>query len=111
MKSLVLLVATLALSLGLAIAPGLAPASPSAWAGGVQPMPAATTKKPPKASATPSGTSSATPAPAPTGKSAVEEEGDRWLQLAVVGGGGLLAAVLVFFGIGALLRRRPRPEH
>ncbi|PZQ50540.1 MAG: hypothetical protein DI570_25380, partial [Phenylobacterium zucineum] len=65
-------------------------------------------KKTPKAkpTATPTPTPPS-PTPSPT-RTAAEIEGDRWVQLALIAGGGLLAAVLVFFAIGALLRHRPR---
>jgi hypothetical protein len=70
--------------------------------------PAKTTKPKPKPSATP------TPSPSATAtarhRTAADEEGDRWVQLALVAGGGLLGAVALFFGIGALLRRRPKPR-
>lgn len=66
---------------------------------------APTKKKTPKPTATPSPTPAST---TPTGRarSAADEDGDRWVQLAMIAGGGLLGSVLVFFGIGALLRRR-----
>jgi len=72
--------------------------------------PAKTTKPKPKPSVTP------TPTPPPSAtatsrrRTAADEEGERWVQLALVAGGGLLGAVILFFGIGALLRRRPRPR-
>jgi hypothetical protein len=46
----------------------------------------------------------------PRGRTAADEEGERWVQLAFVAGGGLLGAVALFFCIGALLRRRPKPR-
>jgi hypothetical protein len=70
--------------------------------------PAKTTKPKPTATPTP------TPSPSSTAttrrRTAADEEGDRWVQLALVAGGGLLGAVILFFGVGALLRRRPKPR-
>ncbi len=111
MKTVTALVSTLVLVLGcgLVLAGGPILTAP-AYAAGLHPAPEATKKKTTKAKPKPTPTptpSTATPAPTPT-RSAVDIEGDRWVQLAVIAGGGLLAAVGVFFGIGALLRRKPR---
>ena len=115
MKPLVVGLAALALALTLGLN---APARPAQAepAGGIvlqHVLPAAPSKttkpKPkPKPSATP--TPSASPTATPRGRTAADEEGERWVQLALVVGGGLLGAVALFFTIGALLRRRPRPR-
>ncbi|HEY3340072.1 MAG TPA: hypothetical protein VGK18_16355 [Propionicimonas sp.] len=113
MKPLVAGLAALALALTLGLS---APARPAKAdpAGGVVPQhalpaaPSKTTKPKPKPSATPTPSPSATATP--RGRTAADEEGERWVQLALVAGGGLLGAVALFFGIGALLRRRPRPR-
>ena len=73
-------------------------------------------KAAPKAAAKPAAKPKATPTPTPTPtsartRSAADIEGERWVQLAVIAGGGLLAAVIAFFVIGALLRRKPRPPY
>lgn len=73
-----------------------------------QPLPAESTKKKRKKKASASATPTPMPSSTPTPRSAADEEGDRWLMLAAIAGGGLLVAVLVFFALGALLRRRPR---
>lgn len=67
-------------------------------------------KKTPKAKATPKPTPTPTPASTPTvrPRSAAEIEGDRWVQIATIAGGGMLGCVALFFAIGALLRRKPR---
>jgi len=113
-KPLVAAFAALALALSLGLG---APAPPAqADSGGVvvqqHVLPEAPKKTPkPKPSKTPS--PSATPAastPTARPRTAAEEEGDRWVQIALVVGGGLLGCVIVFFGIGAVLRRRPRPR-
>jgi hypothetical protein len=110
-----LLAAVAALALALTLGLGIPAPSARADSGVVVQqhlLPAAPQKtskaKPPK-------TASPTPTPVvatPTTRtrSAAEEEGDRWVQIALVAGGGLLGCVIVFFGIGALLRRRPRPR-
>ena len=72
--------------------------------------PTKTTKPKPKPSVTPTPTPSPSATTTTRGRSAADEEGDRWVQLALVAGGGLLGAVALFFGIGALLRRRPKPR-
>lgn len=46
----------------------------------------------------PAPTPSSSPAPRP------DPEGDRWIQLAIVGGGSLLGAVTLFMVIGGLIR-------
>lgn len=101
---------TLALSLGLGGPAPSAEAGPGAGVVQQYLLPAApqkTTKAKPQKTPSPSPTpAAATPTARP--RSAAEEEGDRWVQIALVAGGGLLGCVLVFFGIGALLRRRPR---
>ncbi|HSK34894.1 MAG TPA: hypothetical protein VK903_15540 [Propionicimonas sp.] len=117
MKPLVAGLAALALALSL----GLSAPAPAAQAdpGGVvaqHVLPAAPTKttkpkpkpKPTKPSATPSPTPE-TSTVART-RTAAEEEGERWVQIAMVAGGGLLGCVAIFFAIGAFLRRRPRPR-
>lgn len=72
---------------------------------GAHPAPEATKKKKAKPTASPT----ATPTPAapratvPT-RRPVDAEGERWVQIAMFAGGGLLAAVLGFFAIGSVLR-------
>ena len=110
MKLVAMLVATLVLAVGVGVAASGHPASGQpAYAAGAYPVPEATKKTPkPKKTPTPAVMpSSVAPTFAPT-RRPVDDEGDRWVQLALVGGGGLLAAVLAFFGIGALLRHRSR---
>ncbi|MEA4945130.1 MAG: hypothetical protein VB080_11920 [Propionicimonas sp.] len=58
----------------------------------------------PGASATPTPTPSYSYTPRP------DPEGDRWLQLAIYGGGGLLGAVILFMIIGSLLRLKYRRQ-
>jgi len=113
-KPLVAAFAALALALSLGLG---APAPPAqADSGGVvvqQHVLPEAPKKTPKAKPSKTPSPSATPSAAtPTARprSAAEEEGDRWVQIALVVGGGLLGCVIVFFGIGAVLRRRPRPR-
>ena len=112
MKPLVAAVAALALALSLGLGVPAPPAQ--ADSGGVvvsQHVLPEAPKKTPKAKPSKSPSPSATPAastPTARPRSAAEEEGDRWVQIAMVVGGGLLGCVLVFFGIGAVLRRRPR---
>ena len=113
MKPLVVGLAALALALTLGLS---APARPAQAdpAVGVVPQhvlpaaPSKTTKPKPKPSATPTPTPS--PTASPRGRTAADEEGERWVQLALLIGGGLLGAVAIFFAAGALLRRRPRPR-
>jgi hypothetical protein len=117
MKPLVAGLAALALALSL----GLSAPAPAAQAdpGGVvaqHVLPAApskTTKPKPKPKPTkPSATPTPTPEVSTVGRTrtAAEEEGERWVQIAMVAGGGLLGCVAIFFAIGAFLRRRPRPR-
>ncbi len=61
------------------------------------------TKKP-TAKASPS----ASPSPSPSVRRPVDEEGDRWVNLAVIAGSGLMGTVVAFLIAGALLRRRGR---
>lgn len=105
MKSVAILFTALVLALGAGVVVSSAATAPPAQAAGLQPVPEATTKKTPKPKATPT---TATPTPLATTRRPIDEEGDRWVQLALVGGGGLLACVVVFFGVGTLRRRRPR---
>lgn len=96
----------LALTLTGAPASGASISRPAAPVAGLHPMPEATKtpkpKKTPKATATPSPEVTATPIS--TTRRPVDEEGERWVQLAMLVGGGLLGAVLVFFAVGSLLR-------
>jgi hypothetical protein len=113
MKPLVAGLAALALTLTLAVGaparPALADPAPGTVPQHVLPAaPSKTTKPKPKPTATPTPTPSV--AITPIGRTAAEEEGDRWVQLALVAGGGLLGCVALFFGIGALIRRRPRSK-
>lgn len=108
-KTLVAMVAALVVALTLAGLPfsgAHAEPRPADFAG-QRPMPEATKKKTPKATAKPTATPSvqptATPVPMPT-RRPVDEEGERWVRIAMIAGGGLLGIVLVFFGIGSLLR-------
>jgi len=91
------LVAGLLLSLA-----GFVPALPPAAALPAAPaLPAATTSP----SATPSGSAGpSTPVASPSPSPRPDPEGDRWVQLAVVGGGGLLGAVVMFMVIGGIIR-------
>jgi hypothetical protein len=101
------LVAALVLAVGLsAYLIGAVDAAAPAVAAGSHPLPEATKKKTPKPTASPTPTPSSTPTP--TTRSAADAEGERWVQLAVIAGGGLLGSVLVFFLLGWVLRRRPR---
>jgi hypothetical protein len=105
MRALAALFTAVVLALGLGLSYGAAVSAPPAFAAGAHPMPQATKKKTPKPK--PSATT-ASAAPTPSSRTAAEIEGDRWLQLAIIGGGSLLGCVLLFFAIGAFLRRRPR---
>ncbi|MCW5953952.1 MAG: hypothetical protein KIT69_17005 [Propionibacteriaceae bacterium] len=49
-------------------------------------------------------TASPTPSPSPSRTPRPDPEGDRWIQLAIVGGGSLLGAVTLFMVIGGLIR-------
>ena len=117
MKALVASLAALALALALAVfAPShLAVADPAAGLVPQHVLPAAPSKttkpKPkPKPTATPTPTASPSASVPPRRQTAAEEEGERWVQIAMVAGGGLLGSMALFFGIGTLLRRRPRPK-
>jgi len=73
----------------------------------LKPAPEATKTAKPKKTKTPK----ATPTPSATetpsvsaARRAADAEGDRWVQIAMVAGGGLLGSVLAFFGVGALMR-------
>ncbi len=95
-----------ALTLGLSAQPASGDQLVAPVAGQQLLVPAAPEKKTPKPSATPT----ATPSPVQTVRQRTEAEieGDRWVQIAWVAGGGLLGCVLVFFAIGALVRRKGR---
>ena len=96
------------LALLLAALTGLAVSLPDASAAPLAPAPAATTSPsatPPDPN--PSGTPAATPRPAPR----PDPDGDRWIELAVVGGGSLLGAVVMFMLIGGLIRWRNRRRY
>lgn len=90
---------------GLALAVPQAAAAPAAP---VAPVPAATASP----TATPTGQ---TPSGSPTRSSRAtprpDPEGDRWVELAVVGGGSLLGAVVMFMLIGGLIRWRNRRRY
>ncbi|MDQ7991711.1 MAG: hypothetical protein REI45_03420 [Propionicimonas sp.] len=91
------LVAALAVALAL-----VAPAVPAAVAEPALPAaPSATTT--PTASPTPTATP-ASPSPSGSPTPRPDPEGDRWVQLAVVGGGSLLGAVVMFMVIGGIIR-------
>lgn len=111
MKPLVACVAALAFVLAWGLFAQSAEALPSAPGITVRQHPVPLKKTPrPKPSPSVSPTT-AEPSMAPRPRSAAEIEGDRWVQLAMFGGGGLLGAVLVFFAVGALIRRpRRRPR-
>lgn len=103
----------LSLTLGVGSPVALARAEPPVAAPAQRVLPEAPKKTPkPKPKPTPTATPSATPTATPTARprSAAEEEGDRWVLIAMIAGGGLLGCVALFFGIGALLRRKPRPR-
>ena len=85
---------------------------PDAGAAPAAPAPVATTSPTatptePSSSATPSGTPRTTSRPTPR----PDPEGDRWVELAVVGGGSLLGAVMMFMLIGGLIRWRNRRRY
>ena len=107
MRAFLVMALTAACMVGLAslVTPALA-AVPTGVA--AMPQPEATktkkAKKKPKATPTPTPVATATPSPSPRVRTAAELEGDRWVQIALVAGGGLLGSVLAFFGIGALMR-------
>ena len=115
MKPLLACVAALALALILNLGAPATAAQPDSGAVAVavaeRVLPAAPQKtskpKPPKKTPTPT---PAVATPAATPRSAAEVEGERWVQIAMIVGGGLLGCVVVFFTIGALLRRRPRTQ-
>lgn len=114
MKPLMAGLAALALALTLGVTAPSRPAQAEPARGPVpqHALPAApskTTKPKPKPSASPTPTPSASTT-ATRHRTAADEEGERWVQLALVAGGGLLGCVALFFGIGALLRRRPKPK-
>lgn len=78
-------------------------AGPQAAAEPAQPAaPQATTTPSGSPSPSQTGTSAPTPSSAPTRRP--DPEGDRWVQLAVVGGGSLLGAVVMFMVIGGIIR-------
>ncbi|MCA0297336.1 MAG: hypothetical protein LCH96_18895 [Actinobacteria bacterium] len=104
MKALTAAFTAVILVLGLGLGGGVLVAPQAALAAGANPVPEATKKKTPK----PTRSATPTPTPTSTGRTPAQIEGDRWIQLAVIVGGGLIGSVLVFFLIGALLRRRPR---
>ena len=85
---------------------------PDAGAAPAAPVPVATTSPSatptdPSSSATPSATPRSTTRPSPR----PDPEGDRWVELAVVGGGSLLGAVVMFMLIGGLIRWRNRRRY
>ena len=109
MRAFLVMMVTVACMVGLSSL--VTPALAAAPAGVVAlPQPEATktkkAKKTKKPQATPTPTPIATPThtPTPRGRTDAELEGDRWVQVALVAGGGLLGSVLAFFGIGALMR-------
>ena len=113
LKPVVLALACLAVGLVLtgAALPGAVPRPPApGQVVAAVPVPEKTKKPKPKPSsaspsAEPTPTATPTPSRVPT---AAELEGDRWLQVAVVAGIGLLGTVVLLFGIGALVRFRRR---
>lgn len=104
MRSRMATIGLLAIAL-LGLTPAIPPATADDHAVPAAPaVPMATES--PSASPTPTPTSQYTPrAPRP------DPEGDRWVQLAVVGGGSLLGAVVAFMIIGGLLRWRTRRRY
>lgn len=66
--------------------------------------PLATKKPTPKASPS----ASPSPGPTPTARRPVDDEGDRWINLAVIGGVSLIGTVLILFVAGWLVRRSAR---
>lgn len=104
-----------AAALGLALLLSLPAFSPAAAdPGPLAPAPQATKTptKTPKATSSPQApdedddqpTASPTPSPSPSWTPRPDPEGERWIQLAVVGGGSLLGAVVLFMVIGGLIR-------
>lgn len=94
-----LLALVLALGIaGLAVEARAQPVPASAV--GYHPLPEATKKK----KATPSATATPRPSAVTTTRRPVDIEGERWVQIAMLAGGGLLAAVLAFFTVGTVLR-------
>ncbi len=69
-----------------------------------KPKPAKTPKATKSPTASPSPEVSPTPSPSPSPSRRPDPEGDRWVQLAIVGGGSLLGAVMLFMVIGGLIR-------
>lgn len=70
------------------------------------PVPAATTEPPEDADAEESVSPSASPSPAT--RRPVDDEGDLWVNLALIGGIGLIGTVVVLLIAGGILRRRSR---
>lgn len=68
------------------------------------PVPEATKKKTPKPSPSASAASAASASPSVATRRPVDEEGERWVQIALIAGGGLFGSVLVFFAIGSFMR-------
>lgn len=101
-----------AVAVGLALLLSFPAFSPAvADPGPLAPAPQAT--ETPKATATPEETddeddeevtASPSPSPSPSRTPRPDPEGDRWIQLAIVGGGSLLGAVTLFMVIGGLIR-------
>ena len=69
-----------------------------------KPKPSKTPKASPTPTESPSAETSPTPSPSPSPSRRPDPEGDRWVQLAIVGGGSLLGAVMLFMVIGGLIR-------
>lgn len=97
----------LAMGLGLASPVVIARAEIPAVAPAQHVLPEAP-KKTPKAKPKPTPTPTPVSTPTVRPRSAGEVEGDRWVQIATIAGGGMLGCVALFFVIGALLRRKPR---
>lgn len=70
------------------------------------PLPMATTEPP--GDADPEESVSPSPSPSPTTRRPVDDEGDRWVNLALIGGIGLIGTVVVLLIAGGILRRRSR---
>ena len=66
--------------------------------------PLATKKPTPKVSRS----ASPSPGPTPSARRPVDDEGDRWMNLAVIGGVSLIGTVLILFVAGGLVRRSAR---